>query len=473
MKKVTDNWFTLDNAGRIFPGQNTSYWSNTFRVSIELKEEIVPEILKEALDRTLARLPGFNVRIRRGAFWYYFEKNTNSCPVRQDVKNFCYRIDYKEDNGFLFRVFYYGKKISMDIYHALCDGYGGAVFLSTMAAEYLRLRGYDISCNSLVLDVNEEPSQEETEDSYKRYASSTEKYGYPDDWVYHRRGTKLPVHMTNFTAGTMSFSQLRCVSKEYGVTITEFLSAVLLSIHYRKMLSECKSKKKVSVQIPVNLRKAFPSSTLRNFVLCLRAQLEPREEEYTFEDILSCVSTQLRSVNNADFLNAMFTKNVKMDKQVARFIPLPLKDFFIGAGFQLTAEKSTSTLISNLGNVALPEDMKPYVERFFLYTGPGIVNGARCGVATVGDKLCFTFSNCYKEGDIEREFFSALVGFGIDVTVETNRTAEAKRWSEFFTVGDKDAYSKRFYIPEQAEKTVFEKNKNISKRERLSRFFNL
>jgi len=470
MAKKTDGWYRLDNAGRIFPGQNTSYWSNTFRVSIELKEEIDPDVLKIALDRTIRRLPGFNVRIRRGAFWYYFEKNENSCPVREDVKNFCYRINYKEDKGFLIRVFYYGKKISVDIYHALCDGYGGTVFLSTMAAEYLRLKGHDISHNTMVLDVNAEPSEEETEDSYKRYADSRDKYNYLDDWVYHRRGTKLPTHMTNFSVGTMSFRQVHAVSKSYGVTATELLAAVLLDVHYRKMLSECKSKKKVSVQIPVNLRKAFPSSTLRNFVLCLRAQLDPREEEYTFGEILDCVSTQLRKVNNADFLNAMFTKNVKMDKQVARFIPLPLKDFFIGIGFQLTAEKSTSTLISNLGNIALPEDMMPCIERFFFYTGPGIVNGARCGVATVGDKLTFTFSNCYKEGDIERDFFSSLKKLGIDVTVETNRKAEAKRWAQLFTMGDENAYSEQIYLPEKAEKAVFEKS-CISTKERLTRFF--
>ena len=470
MENKNDFWYAIDNAGRVFPGQNTSAWSNTFRVSIELKEAVDSSLLKEALDRTLRRLPGFNVRMRKGAFWCYFEKNQKSCPVRQDIKNFCYRIEYKEDNGFLFRIFYHGKRISMDIYHALCDGYGGTVFLSTMVAEYLRLRGCNISYNSVVLDVSAEPSAEETEDAYKRYAASEEKYKFVDDWVYHRRGTRLGTHMTGYTAGTMSFSELHAVSKNYGVTATELLSAVLLNVHYRKMLSECKRKKKVSVQIPVNLRKAFPSSTLRNFVLCLRAQLEPREAEYSFEEILACVSSQLREMNNPELLNAMFTKNVKLDKQAARYIPLPVKNSVIGMSFQITAEKSTSALISNLGLIRLPEDMKPYVERLFFYTGPGIVNGARCGVATVGDKLTFTFSNCYKEGDIERDFFLSLKKLGIDVTVETNRKAEAKRWAQLFTMGDENAYSEQIYLPEKAEKAVFEKS-CISTKERLTRFF--
>ena len=52
---------------------------------------------------------------------------------------------------------------------------------------------------------------------------------------------------------------------------------------------------------------------------------------------------------------------------------------------------------------------------------PGLVNAARCGVATIGDKLVFTFSNIYKESDVERDFFTTLVKMGIHVKIESNR----------------------------------------------------
>lgn len=68
------DWFRLDNAGILFPGQNTNKWSNIFRVSIELKEEIDPDILKQAVKNILPRFPSFNVRMRKGLFWYYLEK---------------------------------------------------------------------------------------------------------------------------------------------------------------------------------------------------------------------------------------------------------------------------------------------------------------------------------------------------------------------------------------------------------------
>lgn len=82
------DWFRLDNAGILFPGQNTNKWSNIFRVSIELKEEIDPDILKQAVKNILPRFPSFNVRMRKGLFWYYLEKNPVKEPsVNPDIQN--------------------------------------------------------------------------------------------------------------------------------------------------------------------------------------------------------------------------------------------------------------------------------------------------------------------------------------------------------------------------------------------------
>ena len=55
MKNNLFKWIRLDNAGKIFPGQNMRRWSNVFRIAVELKEDIDPEILKRALKKTLDR----------------------------------------------------------------------------------------------------------------------------------------------------------------------------------------------------------------------------------------------------------------------------------------------------------------------------------------------------------------------------------------------------------------------------------
>ena len=115
MKKIHKNvqnkpWFKLDNAGTVFPGQNTQTWSNVIRATITLKEEIDPEVLLEAAKMCLPRFPTMAVRLRNGFFWHYFEKNPNKPLVCPDINNPCYRINFKENNGFLFRTYYHQLK---------------------------------------------------------------------------------------------------------------------------------------------------------------------------------------------------------------------------------------------------------------------------------------------------------------------------------------------------------------------------
>ncbi len=422
MKNTSFDWFKLDNAAKIFPGQNSRAWSNVFRIGVQLKKEIDPQVLSLALKATLKRMPTFNVRIKRGLFWYYFEKNPNEPTILPDIKNPCYRINFKENKGFLFRVFYRGDRINIDVYHALCDGYSASVFLFTLTGEYLRLMGEEVQYNQFVLDVKESPKDSEVEDSYNRYADSKVPYDRKDKWVYHAKGTKMPMHTTNFTVGIMSFKELHAVAKSYGATVTEFLAALLMDVHYRKQLRENKKQREICVQIPVNLRKAFPSETLRNFVLCLRVKMEPNLGDYTFEEIVRSVSLQLRLANDPKLINSLMTQNMKLERNpVTKYLPLAIKDLGVAVSFLITAEQTTSTLISNLGAIKLPESVEKHVEKAMLFTGPGKVNGARCGVASVGDKLAFTFSNCYKESDIEREFFTRLVKMGVHVKIESNR----------------------------------------------------
>lgn len=423
MRKNSFDWFRLDNAAKIFPGQNTRSWSSVFRLGAELKYEIEPDILRVALDNTLKRIPSFNVRIRKGAFWYYFEKNPDEAPIMPDIKNICYRINFKENNGFLFRLYYRGKRINVDVYHALCDGYGATVFLGTLVGEYLRLKGEKVSYNSFVLDTSEKPRESELEDSYTRYADSKAKFKRPDKWVYHYRGTKVPMHSGNYTIGEMPFEQVHKISKGYGVTVTEFLAALVIDVLYRQQLKENPKKlKEISAQIPVNLRKAFPSETLRNFVLCLRVVIDPTLGDYTFEEILRSVSLQLKLANDKKPINALMTENLKLERHpVMKYFPLPLKNLGVGISFAITAEQTTSTLVSSLGLIKFPEDVSEHIEKLFFFTGAGMVNGSRCASLTFKDKLMFSFSNCYMESDIEREFFTRLVKMGVHVKIESNR----------------------------------------------------
>lgn len=417
------DWFRLDNAGILFPGQNTNKWSNIFRVSFELNENIDPDVLNQALKNIIHRFPAFNVRMRKGLFWYYLEKNTIAEPTaKPDIQNPCYRVKFKEADRYLFRVYYHGTHIAVDLFHAVSDGYGNTHFASTLVAEYLRLKGHSIPAGGFVKDITTSAPPEELSDDFPKFAKSKAPSPITDKHVYHAKGTKLPKHLVNITTGTMSFTAVHKLAKEKGVTVTEFFAAILMDIHCRKQLRENRRLKEVSVQIPINLRNIYPSQTMRNFSICLMVKVNPRLGEYSFDELLQQVALQLRLERDEKKINAQISKHVRIEKNpFLKFLPLAVKNFALSIATLTSAEQTTSAYLTNLGPVVLPEEMKPFINKIVLIPGPGMRTAARCGISSFGDKLVFSFANCYEESDIEREFFTTLVKMGVHVKIESNR----------------------------------------------------
>ncbi len=416
------DFLKLDNAAKVFPAQNTKQWSNVIRYSINLTEEIDPVILEKALKDILPRFPSMCVKIKRGIFWYYFEHNDKTpIIIEDDLKHQCVPIRYTESNDFLFKIFYLKNRLTIEAFHALTDGYGCEIFLNTLAAQYLRLKGHKISNSGSVFDITEKPKNEELEDSFLKNATKGAKASRSKPNVYHRKGEKLPAFCSHITVGYMPVDKIKELCKKYNATITEFFTAVLVEIYIDFQKREEKKQKEISIQVPVNSRNQFESETLRNFSVCYSVRIDPTLGEYTFEEILKQVSLYLRYINNPKTLGAMFASNIKLEQfPLMRVIPLVIKDLAIGISYALTAESTTTALLSNLGKVDLPEDMLPFVESTILMPPPGLLNGGRIGLSSVKNIFTVAIANCYEDTDIERAFFTKLNDMGIPARLETN-----------------------------------------------------
>ena len=416
------DFLELDNAAKVFPAQNTKTWSNVIRYSINLTEEINPRILEKALKDVLPRFPSMCVKIRRGVFWYYFEHN-DKLPVilKDNLEHQCVPVRYSETNGFLFKILYLKNRLTIESFHALTDGFGCAVFINTLAAQYLRLVGHNVSNGGTVFDITEKPKESELEDSFIKNATKGAKASRSKPNIYHRKGEKLPAFCSHVTVGYMPVDKIKELCKKYNATITEFFTAVLTEIYIDFQKKEEKKQKEISIQVPVNARNQFDSETLRNFSLCYSVRTNPTLGDYTFEEILKQVSLYLRYINNKKTLGAMFASNIKLESTpVMRIIPLVIKDLAIGISYALTAECTTTALFSNVGKVDLPEDMLPFVESAILMPTAGLLNGGRMAATSVKNTFSVAIANCYEDTDFERVFFTKLQDMGIPVTLETN-----------------------------------------------------
>ena len=68
-------WLKLDNAAKIFPSVTNTRRHNIYRISFELRENVDKDILQKALEIVIKRFDYFNVKLKRGVFWYYFDRN--------------------------------------------------------------------------------------------------------------------------------------------------------------------------------------------------------------------------------------------------------------------------------------------------------------------------------------------------------------------------------------------------------------
>ncbi len=416
-------WLRLDNAAKIFPASMRSTWSNVFRLSVDFRETIDSQALSRAVMRAAKRFPSICVRLGKGLFWYYLEESERAPKIRKEMCQPLLPMKKREMSRLALRVLYYENRIAVEFFHALTDGSGAMVFLKTLAAIYLEER-YGVAFYGAdgILDPEDAPSEEELEDAFLRYAGkNAAKREMP--YAFRLTGTPEPDGFLHVTRGSISCRQILAVAKEKGVSVTTYLAAALCvcleRIQKRKVASS--KEKAVRVQIPVNLRKHFPSRTLRNFVAVYNVGMEKGETDADFDEILSRIHHQMALLNTPRNLRAVFTANVNSEKGMAiRLVPLFLKNIVMRVVFDRVGESLACLCLSNLGQVNLCEEMAQYITGFDFIIGPQAKAPYNCGVVSFGDSLRIHLVRNTVEPELEKDFFTFLASQGLTVTLESN-----------------------------------------------------
>ena len=419
---IPHRWYRLDNAAKLYPAIRSRKNPATFRVSATLKKPVDPNILQQALDDTLQRLPGFSVRIRSGFFWPYFLQTADQLKIQEDVVNPCMDFQARENKGYRIRVRYFDRNIALEVFHSITDGSGAMVFLKTLVGRYLQLQGVSITPETGMLDCSGTPQDGELEDSFRDFAGSSIPRSRREKRAYHVRGFAEPGPILNIISGTIPTDAVRVEAKKYGVTVTEYLVSVLLFTLYQiQQKDHPRNKRPVKVSVPVNLRQFFPTKTLRNFSSYVNPGLDPTQGEYHFEEVVRLVHHFIRYEATEKQLRGKVAANVKSEKSIfIRLVPLFVKNFVISLVYNNVGQSRFTSTLSNLGRVEVPREMVDHVERFDLILGPSRITRVSCGVVGYNGTLRINFSRVFRETFVERGFFTFLVRQGIPVRIESN-----------------------------------------------------
>ena len=384
---MANEWYTLDNAAKIFPAVYKRSDTNSYRLSALLKENIDPNILKKATIDALKRFPSLCVKLKRGAFWYYLEHNYNTPIIEEEDPYLFNSVHIHTHNGFMFTVSYFGRRISLEMFHALTDGTGASEFLKTIVYYYLIHTGKDIKNDGSVQTDEVEKLSAETLDDFNENYESKVKAPDKEPRAFQMKGKYYKDNWTGLVQLIAEVDNLKQVAHKYDATITGLMGAVILYSLYNVYFKDKKTPKhNLRLFLPINARKYFNSHSMRNFMLYTRTTGEFRNKSLTLVKIL----------------------------------PLPIKNFIMRIAYKMHGQDSNTVSFSNLGKLTIPEDMSPFIERFEFMIGVSKLSPVNMGAVSVNNTFVFSYASKFVDRDVIQQIASNMASLGIKVTVETN-----------------------------------------------------
>lgn len=426
MATTLAKWHRLDNSAKIFPMMTNKKNKNMFVLDFTLYDEVDPVVLQKALTLTIDRFPSFRVKLMSGIFWYYFEHN-NLPPLVYPMSDIAFRkINHTNCNGYCFRVCYFGKRISAEFFHAICDGSGAGEFMKSLLYTYFNLLEKNVNSHKKVLTINSPIDPKEFEDSFLTYYQKVKLKdlklkSFKVKPAYKINGVLFENNNNGIINVYCDSKKLLGIAREHNCTVTELVASLLiLSIYDTQIKDTNKTTDDIALFLPINLRKIFPSITLRNFTLFSRV-FANTSSDMQLKKLITIVHDCLLRDTNKDTLSNKISATVRAEKFLPmRIMPLFLKKIIFAVSNRVMGKKKKTATFSNIGVFPMPEDMQGLIDKVSFGINANPASPMTLTGVTVFDTFCLTFVRCITETKIEKRFVEYLQEIGLDVTVRSN-----------------------------------------------------
>lgn len=407
------DWYRLDNVGKFYSAQAGRRGQTVFRFAAAMDEKVDPFALQTALNQTVARYPAFNVSLRTGLFWHYLESSGSVPKVHAEKLPICFGL-HTGPKSILFRTTFFRNRINLEVSHMIADGRGAYRFFQEL------LRCYAIERYGLSESTNDkadlaDTAAERTEDSFRKHydpsaAESTSlKRAYR---IPGSRNASAPLYAEYH----LPASEVVAWAHELDVSVTALvIAAVICAI--RATMSPKKRDHAIRMDVPVDLRQFFDSTTMRNFFGLAFVSYRPGSNDESLPQIAMKVQEQIYATCTADAVKGRMNRMVSLERNpVLRWAPVFMKDLALKGMSYLTALDVT-TSVSSIGRMSLAPEVEPHVRSLSLLTKASNLNFTIC---TFGDDLCIGISTLLVRPDVIRNFCRLFSQQGIHGSIDCN-----------------------------------------------------
>lgn len=403
--------YPLDHGGLVhIPSVKKGFFPG-FRIEVTLREPVRPEVLQQAVDRVVRRFPTIAAGIRPGLFSLFCYPVEVPPRVRRDERNLA-PMSREEFRTCGIRFLYRENQIICEFNHVMTDGYSGFVIICTLVAEYLRLiHGVTIPASRLTRVVDEPVPAEELADDFITYAAKRKQKYPPQNSTCLLPGRYDASFPTVVTSRSWKVEDVLRAAHGYHVSLTAFLTAVMVSslIEIQNSRQGSRRGRRIRLLVPIDLRNLFPSKTLRNFILQASPCVEPEDFGLPFDRLAENIGAQMAqqiTPENTAGLMALVTGATRFP--LYRILPWPLKQTVLKGLDLLFGERCTTLSMSNLGNLQLPEAMRPYVKQLDGNATPRFRSPYNCSIYTFDGVVTVNIARGCPDSTVEDVFFRKL-----------------------------------------------------------------
>jgi NRPS condensation-like uncharacterized protein len=361
------------------------------------------------------------VKPKKGFFWYYLEFHNEPIPLAPDMTIPCRAFG---KNDLIFRIVVKDNRISVEFSHILTDGGGAFEFLKSLLLTYFEACCISLSEEIPSLKAEASPAEEEFEDAFTKYFQKNIPAPKKKPRSFH-----LPFRLSDpphfdVLVAKAALADISQKSKTYHVSITEYLVAVYLyslqSLYNRLSNFQKRRQRKIfRIQVPVNLRRIYPSATMRNFSLFITPEIDLALGAYSFEEIVKTVHHVMQLETDKKLINKMIARNVGAERNIwLKHTPLFIKSLILYFTYNIAGTSRYSGVITNLGKVTLGKEADRLIDHFvFIPPPPNKTLKVNCGILGFDNSLVISFGNITRSTELEKEFFTFLVRQGISVKI--------------------------------------------------------
>ncbi len=420
-----NRWFPIDNASNLYAAARRKHWCRTFRIAAILKEDVDPALLQSALNDIMPRFPAWQGQLQDGLFWSYFQ-HTDALPQAEEERDYPYRpIPLTGTEQPNFRVLYYKRRVSVEVFHSLADGGATTIFLSALLTRYYELQGEEIEHDAHALRAEDAPTEEETCDAYRLHAMQDVSAKTPEKRQPYYITYDAKQNFAHVIHGTFRVDDIKSAAAKYELTITEYITALLIYCFIQT--APAPLTQAVCISVPMDLRRRFGTQSTRNFVYMTDIGFVPEgRTDVSFEEIAEAIEGDLLQKSNPQLLLKEISANVAaQNSKLLRPIPYLIKRAFLKNTYRQN-QHSFTTFFSNWGIMDAPEKVLAHIERAEFVLGDTPHQPFGCAALSVNGLMTLTFSSSDTGTRFQKAFFRFMADDGIPVHVESNLTSEVK-----------------------------------------------